>query len=239
MENNPRASNVVDAGDDAHPRPTRKSFRARPEKREVSVQDSESENMPVEPIPEDKEVEAVSAETIEASREEPSEAVSEPREPDELTEHHVDPASILIDRIGGMIFFLIVGGGLFFGMTLFWILGKLPSWLYLPLLLPLVGLTFLSWQWPVMRYRHIRYRVDARGFQIWRGVLWRKVISIPTTRVQHTDVTQGPIQRYWDLATLTVHTAGTEGASISLSGLRLEVAKRLRDHLLPDSDHAV
>ena len=87
-----------------------------------------------------------------------------------------------------------------------------------------------------MYHRRLRYRVDESGVRIRRGVLWRKVISIPTSRVQHTDVSQGPLQRRYELATLTVHTAGTQGASIALSGLEHGVAKRLRDHLLPDHE---
>ncbi len=126
-----------------------------------------------------------------------------------------------------------IAGIAFFGLTLGLLLGGLAWWIYLPLLAPLFGLVYLPWQWPVIHHRHLRYRVDALGLQIRRGVLWRRVISIPTTRVQHTDVTQGPLQRRWNLATLTVHTAGTQGASIPLSGLQHEVATQLRDHLLP------
>ncbi|MCZ6507422.1 MAG: PH domain-containing protein, partial [Acidobacteria bacterium] len=112
-----------------------------------------------------------------------------------------------------------------------------PSRLYLALLVGwgilVAGFGSFAWQWPALHHRHLRYRVDTSGVRIRRGVLWRKIISIPTTRVQHTDVTQGPLQRNYGLATLTVHTAGTQSASIALSGLSHEVALRLRDHLLP------
>ena len=148
-------------------------------------------------------------------------------------EHAVDPESVLVQRVASMIFTVPIAlAGLFF-LTLAWILGGLAWWFYLALLPVLGGFVFLQWHWPVLRYRHLRYRVDAKGLQIRRGVMWRMVISIPITRVQHTDVTQGPLQRKWDLATLIVHTAGTQGASIPLAGLHHEVALRLRDHLLP------
>jgi membrane protein YdbS with pleckstrin-like domain len=51
--------------------------------------------------------------------------------------------------------------------------------------------------------------------------------------VQHTDVSQGPLQRRYGLATLTVHTAGTENAQVQLPGLPHDVALSIRDHLLP------
>lgn len=89
-----------------------------------------------------------------------------------------------------------------------------------------------SYLWPAVRYRHIRYRLDAHGVTIRRGVVWRTVTSVPTSRVQHTDVSRGPVERYFDLATLVIHTAGTRDASVALSGLGHREAIALRDRLI-------
>ena len=89
-----------------------------------------------------------------------------------------------------------------------------------------------SYLWPAVRYRHIRYRLDAHGVTIRRGVVWRTVTSVPTSRVQHTDVSRGPLERYFDLATLVIHTAGTRDASVALSGLGHREAVALRDRLI-------
>lgn len=97
-----------------------------------------------------------------------------------------------------------------------------------------VGL--LTWwmiAWPPVAYRHLSYRVDADGLEIRGGVYFRAVTTVPKSRVQHTDVSQGPLQRKYGLATLTVHTAGTMNAQVQLPGLPHEVALRIRDHLLP------
>lgn len=155
-------------------------------------------------------------------------------------EHAVDPRSVTLDRIVGLGSILAIAVGPFVGVTIGWGLDRIPTRVYLPLLaggvVLLVVSLMLGYKWPELYHRHLRYRVDESGVRIRRGVLWRTVISIPTSRVQHTDVSQGPVQRSYGLATLTVHTAGTEGASISLSGLEHGVAKRLRDHLLPDHE---
>lgn len=155
-------------------------------------------------------------------------------------EHRVDPRSVALDRVVGLGSILAVAVGPFVGVTVGWGLDGIPTRVYLPLLaggvvLLVVSLLF-GYKWPELHHRHLRYRVDGSGVRIRRGVLWRTVISIPTSRVQHTDVSQGPVQRSYGLATLTVHTAGTAGASISLSGLEHGVAKRLRDHLLPEHE---
>jgi membrane protein YdbS with pleckstrin-like domain len=57
--------------------------------------------------------------------------------------------------------------------------------------------------------------VDARGLEIRRGVFWRSVVNVPRSRVQHTDVSQGPLERSYGLGTLIVYTAGTDHAQVN------------------------
>ncbi len=155
-------------------------------------------------------------------------------------EHAVDPRSVTVARIVGLVTISNIAVVPAVGLTIAWGLGGPPTAVYLSLLaaqLVLLAVALMiGYKWPEMHHRRLRYRVDESGVRIRRGVLWRKVISIPTSRVQHTDVSQGPLQRRYELATLTVHTAGTQGASIALSGLEHGVARRLRDHLLPDHE---
>jgi len=85
---------------------------------------------------------------------------------------------------------------------------------------------------PRLAYKHCRYRVDAHGIQIRRGIFWKRAISVPRSRVQHTEVSQGPWERRHGLGTLAVHTAGVQHSIVLLNGLEYERALRLRDHLL-------
>ena len=94
------------------------------------------------------------------------------------------------------------------------------------------GLFASAHYWPVVSFRHIRWRLTSVGLQIHRGVYWRHRIAIPTARVQHVDISQGPVQRLFELGTVTIHTAGTHNASIELDGLRHTDAVELRDHLI-------
>ena len=153
-------------------------------------------------------------------------------------EHPVDPRTVKIARIIGVPLTLLIAMAPLIFITLGWALGGLPTVVYLVLLGILLSLASLfvlfAYNWPAARHRRLRYLVDEGGLRIRRGVFWRKVIWIPISRVQHTDVSQGPVQRPFGLATLTVHTAGTAGASISLAGLEHGIATRLNDHLRPD-----
>jgi hypothetical protein len=75
--------------------------------------------------------------------------------------------------------------------------------------------------------------VEADGLQIRRGVFWRTVIDVPRSRVQHTDVSQGPLERRFGLGALVVYTAGTDHSRVDLRGLSHDTAFAIRDHLLP------
>lgn len=97
-------------------------------------------------------------------------------------------------------------------------------------------LAWWLWIWPGKAYEYASYRLDDDGLEIRRGVVWRRVINVPRTRVQHTDVSQGPIERSHGLSTLVVHTAGTDHAQVVLPGLSRENAFALRDQLLPRDD---
>ena len=98
-------------------------------------------------------------------------------------------------------------------------------------------LAWLAQKWPPIEYRYFRYRIDAQGVDIRTGVVWRRVISVPRSRVQHIDVAQGPLERRYSLATLSIYTAGTEFAKVDVPGLAYARAVKIRDHLLPGREH--
>ena len=153
-------------------------------------------------------------------------------------EHPVDPRSVTVARIIGLLVTSLVAMAPLIIITIGLVVGGLPGAVYLALLggwlVFAAAALSIALTWPAVRHKRLRYLVDEGGLRIRRGVFWRSVIWIPISRVQHTDFTQGPVQRHFDLATLTVHTAGTAGASISLAGLEHTVAARLCDHLRPD-----
>jgi len=157
--------------------------------------------------------------------------------PADGVDHPLHPSSVTADRIGGGIFSAVVALLLLVGMALLVVVGPLggpaDSILLVAAWLLLAGaIAGLNLWWPALRYRHTRYRVTGEGLRIRRGVVWRTVTSVPSSRVQHTDVSQGPIERYFGLATLIVYTAGTQHASISLGGLPYEKALSIRDFLI-------
>lgn len=99
--------------------------------------------------------------------------------------------------------------------------------------------TWIGQWWPAVAYRHASYRLSARALEIRRGVLWRSVIDVPRSRIQHTDVSHGPFERMHGLGTLSIYTAGTSHSLVRLQGLDHDRALAIRDHLMQADDDDV
>ena len=101
-----------------------------------------------------------------------------------------------------------------------------PSYLYVPALIVALGVTIFI---PGRRYRAWTYRTSEDELHIQQGIWVRSRTIIPFGRVQHIDVSQGPVERHYGVATLTLHTAGTRSAAVALPGLDLDQAEQMRD----------
>lgn len=155
--------------------------------------------------------------------------------------HRLDPRSIRVQQLGGWIFTAVIAAGSLIGLSVGLFTGDdRPDWLRRTLpWLWLTAIILMAWHarwWPKRAYEHTSYRVDAQGIEIKKGVYWRAVINVPRSRVQHTDVSQGPLERRYGLGTLVIYTAGTDHAKVDLAGLEHGVALRLRGQLLPSGD---
>ena len=62
------------------------------------------------------------------------------------------------------------------------------------------------------------------------GLLVRRLSIVPYARMQFVDVTAGPLERLFDLATVQLHTAAA-ASDARVPGLRPTEAARLRDRL--------
>ena len=151
----------------------------------------------------------------------------------------VDRRYITLSRVTNVIFALIVSIGLAFATVAYWA-SMQWDWISWAIGIAAVFLTLLLWivaiVWPALSYQRLSWRMGDFGLEIHRGVLWRHQISIPVARVQHADVSQGPLQRQFGLGTLIVHTAGTQNSSVELDGLAHELAVDLRDQIVKQKE---
>jgi membrane protein YdbS with pleckstrin-like domain len=88
------------------------------------------------------------------------------------------------------------------------------------LLLPIVGRRYRSWG----------YAEREDDLLVRRGVLSARLTVVPYGRMQFIDVTAGPLERIFRLASVKLHTAAA-GTDARIPGLDREEAARLRDRL--------
>ena len=84
---------------------------------------------------------------------------------------------------------------------------------------------------PQTRYNARGYQISADRLRVVRGLMFRSDTVVPFGRVQHIDVAQGPLERFFGIATLTLHTAGNHNASVALPGLGEELARTMREDI--------
>ena len=81
-----------------------------------------------------------------------------------------------------------------------------------------------------IQFRTLRYRFDDEG--VWRaqGLLWRSEVNVAYRRIQDIHLTNGLLQRWMGLATVSIQTAaGSASPEMTIEGV-LE-AEALRDFL--------
>ncbi|MEU2564127.1 PH domain-containing protein [Streptomyces longispororuber] len=103
-----------------------------------------------------------------------------------------------------------------------------PAWAAFAVL----PLALAAWGWLLLErnWRSWRYAERADDLLISRGVLWREETVVPYGRMQLVEVTSGPVERYFGLAGVQLHTAAA-ATDARIPGLDPQEAERLRDRL--------
>jgi membrane protein YdbS with pleckstrin-like domain len=86
-----------------------------------------------------------------------------------------------------------------------------------------------------LRYDNLAFSTEGGVLRLRSGVLVRTEKVIPTERLQHIDIDRGPLERWFDLASISVFTAGGRRATFRLPGLSPDTAEKLRAELLRDA----
>lgn len=103
----------------------------------------------------------------------------------------------------------------------------------LPLLILLgiagvIGAITVTWLEPLITWRHWRYDIREDEVELRSGLFTRTMALIPMSRVQLVDIRQGPIDRWFDLATITIYTAGGQR---EIPGIAASEAEPLRNRI--------
>ena len=150
--------------------------------------------------------------------------MSEPFDPPGEPWVRVSPRLATVRRIGLLVVWVPLSALL---VVLLWLV---HAWL--GALAAVAALLGLAWVWAVVgrTVRSWGYAERADDLLVTKGVLRRQLVVVPYGRMQFVDVTAGPLDRRFGLATVQLHTAAA-ATDASIPGLVPAEAARLRDRL--------
>jgi len=87
-----------------------------------------------------------------------------------------------------------------------------------------------TWWFVRNRFRAWGYLEREEDLEVRRGVLVQRLSVVPYGRMQFVEITTGPVERLFGLATVKLHTAAA-ASDARIPGLHPDEAARLRDRL--------
>jgi len=84
----------------------------------------------------------------------------------------------------------------------------------------------------ILEFERKSYALREKDIMYNEGIVWHTSTVIPFNRVQHCEISQGPIERMFGLSELKVFTAGGASSDMSIPGLEPETAERLKEYIV-------
>ena len=75
------------------------------------------------------------------------------------------------------------------------------------------------------------YLLREKDVSYQRGLITYRVTSVPFNRIQHVEVNQGVLAKILGLSSVKIYTAGGTSGDLSVPGLPVAEAKKLKAHL--------
>ena len=88
-----------------------------------------------------------------------------------------------------------------------------------------------AWRIPKAMWSHWSYELSEEALVLEHGVWFQENSVVPWSRVQHVDISHGPLDRRFGLAQLKIHTASAK-SDAKLPGLEAARAESLRLEIL-------
>ena len=144
--------------------------------------------------------------------------------PDAVEWRRVSPKLITVELIARITFSVVLLAALLIG----WIVAE--HWLWLAAMAAVVVLAVWRAIITVRAVKAWGYAERDQDLLVRHGLLIRRLSIVPYARMQYVDVTAGPLERSFGLATVQLHTAAA-ASDARVPGLPPAEAARLRDRL--------
>lgn len=132
----------------------------------------------------------------------------------------------LLNRTFGAIFMLIPVAILYYTDNE-WLAG-IGLILWLAYLLLIIINTFKE-------YNRRGYALREQDIVYRKGWIFFSTTVVPFVRIQHTELSEGPLNRLFKLTTLKIYTAGGSTSDLNIPGLEHDDAQKLREYIAEKS----
>ncbi len=128
------------------------------------------------------------------------------------------------------VLFALVSFGAFVAFLLF-SEQKLPTFVLILIVTAIVFVITYSTIITVLGFPRKGYLVRENDVSFKKGLIAYKQTSVPFNRIQHVEVNQGILAKIFKLSSIKIYTAGGTSSDLSITGLPVETAHKLKAFL--------
>ncbi|MFZ1369720.1 MAG: PH domain-containing protein [Ferruginibacter sp.] len=146
-----------------------------------------------------------------------------------VTFRSLEKEYLTVSRISFVISFLVI---LVIGLVLFFLIDRFrtPVLIYSSAAV-FIFLSVLSWVTTTISFKYSGYAIREKDILFRHGWFICKTRVAPLKRVQHVSVQSGPIERKFGLASISIYTAGSDEADLTIRGINTETAQQIKEWL--------
>lgn len=106
-------------------------------------------------------------------------------------------------------------------------LEEVAFWLFLLITILFIYTIFIK----IIGFKRRKFLVREKDISYKKGVFYKKITTVPFNRIQHVEIDQGPISRFFNLASLSVFTAGDSSDDLKVNGLLKDEAQQIKEYI--------
>jgi hypothetical protein len=148
---------------------------------------------------------------------------------EELTFKGIPKAYLKVVLIHVFLFFTVAFTGLFL-LIRYKLQEEIPnytSYLYVGVL----GVFLLISLILIVGFSRRKYALRKKDISYKSGIFFKKITTVPFSRIQHVEVDEGPVSRLFKLASISVFTAGDSSDDLEIKGIEKTEALQIKEFI--------
>jgi len=80
-------------------------------------------------------------------------------------------------------------------------------------------------------FKKRKYAVREKDISYKSGIFFKKLTTVPFSRVQHIEIDEKPISRLFGLASISIYTAGDSSDDLVIKGITKQIALQIKEYI--------